>query len=323
MNRFLAVISYHFDKLEAGWESPRSRHIVADTLILSFIGALVMIEAQRRALLPPALASILPTNHFYAIDFTLQLVQIVGLVGIIFGLARSVSNTVGKQLEILSLILLRGAFRELTAFDEPMTWAKAMPTILPIMALATGALVMFVILHFYYRVQRHQTIADDFQHLAGFVATKKVVAIGLMLAFISIAIYTVAQYLSAGRTILFFGDCYTVLIFSDVLLVFVSMHYSSTYHVVFRNTGFAIATVLIRVAVIAPAPFNALIGIGSALFALGITIAYNAFASPPAGGVAPVAAALDTTHAIVALAPLSKAAKAHHPEQREAVNPKP
>jgi len=63
-----------------------------------------------------------------------------------------------------------------------------------------------------------------------------------------------------------------------VLVVLVSLRYSSTYHVVFRNSGFAIATVLIRLALIAPAPINALLGVSSALFALGLTVAYNAFA---------------------------------------------
>ncbi len=283
MNRIFTVTSRVFDRLESAWESPRGRHLVADMLIISFIGALLVIEVRRRALLSPALLDILPTNHFYAVDFTLQLVQIVGLAGIIFGLARSVANTVGKQLEILSLILLRGAFRELTAFDEPITWSKAQPTILPIMALAGGALVIFVILRIYYRVQRHQGVIDDFHNLAGFVAMKKLIALGLLLAFMLIGLYTLQQYIMVGRAVSFFGDCYTVLIFFDVLLVFVSMHHSSTYHVVFRNTGFAVATVLIRVAVIAPAPFNAMIGVGSTLFALGLTLAYNTFASSLAG----------------------------------------
>ncbi|MEI6778234.1 MAG: hypothetical protein WCK70_15150 [Chloroflexales bacterium] len=286
MNRLLPVSSRMFDRLESEWDSPRMRHLIADMLIFSFVGVLLVIEARRWAFLPPSLLAIVPTNHFYAVDFTLQLVQIVGLAGIVFGLARSVANTVGKQLEILSLILLRGAFRELTAFDEPITWSKAQPTILPIIALAGGALVMFVILRFYYRVQQHQGVKDDFYNLAGFVAMKKLIALGLLLAFFAIGLYTVQQYLAVGRAVSFFSDCYTILIFLDVLLVFVSMHHSSTYHVVFRNTGFAVATVLIRVAVIAPAPFNAMIGVGSALFAVGLTLAYNAFSSTIAGAVA-------------------------------------
>jgi len=36
------------------------------------------------------------------------------------------------------------------------------------------------------------------------------------------------------------------------------------------------------VAVIAPAPMNALVGIGSTLFALGLTLAYNTYAPTPA-----------------------------------------
>jgi len=34
---------------------------------------------------------------------------------------------------------------------------------------------------------------------------------------------------------------YTVLVFSDVLLVLVSLRYSSGYPVLFRNSGFAVA----------------------------------------------------------------------------------
>lgn len=280
MKPFLVWLSRLFDALEAGWESPRGRHLVADTLIISFVGALLVIEARRRNLLPAGLSALLPTNHFYAVDFTLQLVQIFGLAGIIFGIARSVANAVGKQLEILSLILLRGAFKQFTAFDEPMTWAKAEPTIQPMLILATGALGMFFLLRIYYQAQHHPVISDDTQNLAGFIRTKKAIALGLLSSFLLIGIYTIEQYLVVDRDVSFFGDCYTVLIFADVLLVFVSMHYSSTYHIVFRNTGFAIATVLIRVAVIAPPPFNALVGISSTLFALGLTLAYNAFAAP-------------------------------------------
>ena len=57
------------------------------------------------------------------------------------------------------------------------------------------------------------------------------------------------------------------------------MRYTATYAVVFRNSGFAIATVLIRLALIAPPPINVGLGMGAALFALGLTVAYNTFAS--------------------------------------------
>jgi hypothetical protein len=62
-----------------------------------------------------------------------------------------------------------------------------------------------------------------------------------------------------------------------VLLVLVALCYSSSYHVVFRNSGFAAATVIIRLALTAPRYVNVLLGLGAAVFAVGLSLAYNTF----------------------------------------------
>jgi hypothetical protein len=56
------------------------------------------------------------------------------------------------------------------------------------------------------------------------------------------------------------------------------MRYSSSYHVVFRNSGLAVSTVLLRMGLSAPPYFNVMLGILATLFALGLTLAYNRFA---------------------------------------------
>jgi len=75
----------------------------------------------------------------------------------------------------------------------------------------------------------------------------------------------------------FFKTFYTVLIFSDVLIVLISLRYTATYHVVFRNSGFALATVTLRIALAAPVYINVLLGIAASAFILGLTYAYNTF----------------------------------------------
>jgi hypothetical protein len=67
-------------------------------------------------------------------------------------------------------------------------------------------------------------------------------------------------------------------VFADVLMVLMSLRYSSAYHVVFRNSGLAVATVLLRLALAAPAYWSALLGLAAALFALGLAVACNRFA---------------------------------------------
>jgi hypothetical protein len=277
MNQPARAINQLFDTLESRWESQRGQRLVANGLIVSFVIAFLVIEFSRQGWLSGWLATLIPTNHFYAVDFTFKLLLVWELAGLIFGLAHSVANSVGKQIEILSLILLRETFKEFTNFDEPIAWEQVQPALIPIVAEALGALVIFVLVGFYYRVQRHRPLTDNTQGRASFVTTKKFIALGLLVAFLALGLYSIQQYFLARRNVAFFENCYTVLIFADVLLVFVALRYASTYVIVFRNSGFTIATVLIRLALIAPPPFNALLGIGSALFALGLTVAYNRF----------------------------------------------
>ena len=99
------------------------------------------------------------------------------------------------------------------------------------------------------------------------------------LALVVIAAVDLRRALAGEPTFSIFAGFYTVLIFSDVLIVLVSLRFSTTYAVFFRNSGFTVATVFIRLALAAAPPWNAALGVGSALFALGLTMAYNRF--PP------------------------------------------
>jgi len=75
----------------------------------------------------------------------------------------------------------------------------------------------------------------------------------------------------------FFESFHTVLIFSDVLILLISLRYSTNSAVVFRNAGFAASTVIIRVALTAPPYISVLLGIAAMAFALALSLAYRAF----------------------------------------------
>jgi hypothetical protein len=267
-----------FDRLERRWGSARSLHVSATLLVMTFVAALVIIELNRQGCWPHSISSRLPTNHFHAVDLALALLLVFEVIGLVFTLAKSVSASVGKQFEILSLILVRQSFKELTAFAEPIAWAQVKGSITDMLSVAFGALLIFVVLGFYYRLQRHQPITIDTQDRWSFVAIKKLIALALFVSFAVIAASDLTRHARAMPVYPFFETFYTVLIFSDVLIVLISLRYSSTYRVVFRNSGFAVATVFLRLALTAPHWLKAVLGLAAAFFALGLTVAYNAFA---------------------------------------------
>lgn len=276
----LRLVTRAFDALEARWESQRSLHLLGSLLVAVFLGALALIELNRHGLLGAVLgeplAHALPLSHFRAVELALTLLLVFEVMGLVFTLARSVSSSVGKQFEILSLILVRQSFKEFGSFAEPVAWAAVREAVPGMLAEAFGALVIFVILGAYERIQRHRPITADSQEQWSFVAIKKLIAL-MLFAVLGIIGGGDLWRLATGRQVFpFFETFYTVLIFNDVLLVLLSLRYSSTYRVVFRNSGFAVATVFLRLALTAPHALKAALGVVAALFALGLSAAYNA-----------------------------------------------
>ena len=70
---------------------------------------------------------------------------------------------------------------------------------------------------------------------------------------------------------------YTILIFSDILLVLIAQSFLPEFPAVFRNSGYALATLLIRLSLTAPAYYNVLIGLSSVVLAVLLTLVYNKF----------------------------------------------
>jgi len=77
------------------------------------------------------------------------------------------------------------------------------------------------------------------------------------------------------HTFNFFHFFFTFLIFNDILLVLISMRYSNSYRILFRNSGYALATINMRLALELNHPYNVILGVSAAIFVLGLVIAYN------------------------------------------------
>jgi len=183
----------------------------------------------------------------------------------------------GKQFEILSLILLRQSFKEFVHFTEPIEWTQVAEFVPVMLSDALGAGLVFGLLRLFYALQKHRPITLDAAEAAKFVTTKKFLALFLLTTFAAIAVHDGWRWLRGVETYPFFEVFYTVLIFSDILLVLISLRYNSTYSVVFRNSGFAVATVLIRLALTAPPFYNVGLGVAAAILSLGLAYIYNNF----------------------------------------------
>ncbi len=282
MDYVMIRAGFLFDWIELHLESKQGLKFFATLLVSFFVAAIVVIELNRRQLVPEPFASHFSLSHLAAIEQAFNLLLGLEVVSLILSLSHSVTKSVGKQFEILSLILLRDTFKEFSRFGEPLAWAEIAPALESIVASALGALLIFVVLGFFYKAQRSHPISADEKIRSHFILAKKMIALLLLFSFVGICLVDLWGYFAHGLPENAFASFYTLLVFSDVLVVLISLRYSAQYQVSFRNSGYAVATVLIRLALIAPITLGAVIGVGTTLFALGISLAYNAFVPKPA-----------------------------------------
>ena len=274
MHPIYDTATFVFDPLHRLWEHRRMRRMFGMSFLAAFFLGLIFIQCNRSGLLPPQLAAIAPTNHFYAVQLAFTLVLVEEVIDLVFALPCSVSDSVGKQLEILALILLRNSFKELVHFPEPIHFTSLEP-VLRITSYGLGALCLFVILGFYFKALQHQPTLKRGVDRYRFVSLKKGLSLVLLAIFLVSAVYDGWLTMTGGKPYSFFETFFTALIFTDILIVLMYQQFVPAFHAVFRNSGYALATLFMRIALAAPVYYDTAIGVGAGLFALLLTLAYN------------------------------------------------
>ena len=267
-----------YDPLHVYWERPSTQRKVAVGFIASFLLSLCVIELNRQGVLPPPLAQLVPMSHFHAVNLAFNLVLGLEILGLIFVLPSSVSSSLGKQFEILCLIFIANAFMELINFSEPINVAGNEQPLQYILAFSLGGLVVFALLGLYYRIQRHKETLRSGVDRYHFVSAKKLVALCLLAGFAGLGLDSLWSIFLGQKRYEFFASFYTMLIFCDILIVLISLRYMPAFHAVFRNSGYTLCTLIIRLSMTAPPYVAVALGVSAAVLAVCLTLAYNAFA---------------------------------------------
>ncbi len=276
-DRFLKISFTTFDKISKRFESPSGFNFISSGLAIIFIVSLFLAFINLNFRLPENIASYLPRSYFFSVEITFKILLAVEIIEMVFILAHSVSDSIAKQFEILSLILLRQAFKEFSNIDLPIDVSEIIQPVTFILSDIFGALFIFAGVLIFKKMQKHRIITSGDEDSYKFTALKKALALFMLAAFIIIGIYDVFLYIEGAKQFQFFTMFYSVLIFTDILIVIISLRYSHLYCVVFRNTGFAVATILIRFALSLPRFYDAAMGIISVIFVILISFVYNKF----------------------------------------------
>ena len=127
----------------------------------------------------------------------------------------------------------------------------------------------------FYRAQKHVQITNSPQEQLNFIMLKKIVASILLIVFLILGIYGITNFFRTNQFQSLFNLYYTILIFTDIFILIISLRYSNLYIHLFRSSSFALATVILRLSLSAPKYFNVLLSVTAGLFVLLVANVYN------------------------------------------------
>jgi len=261
-------------------------------LILAAVGfvlhlMLIFLKGQGIVFFSPLYPELLndPISAIYT-PFSLILVYEIYLL--LFYLPRSFTSCVSKQFEIISLIVIRKIFKDIPQMDLADNWMNSAHNLELVVDLL-GFLFLFLLIFLFNRSkQRLPKLSIEDPKLIQFIASKKTVSVALFGVLGVMLISTLGNWVLdvfsqqpvTNINSLFFNQFFTLLILADVVILLISFRYTEEYSKLIRNTGFIIATILIRLSFSAEGFLSMILILTGVSFALMILKIYNAMEHP-------------------------------------------
>ena len=203
---------------------------------------------------------------------------------LIYYIPRSFTTAVGKQYEIISLIVIRKIFGDIPLIDLNENWIENSDNLQLIYDLL-GILIIFFLIYLFRKTKDNLPVKSVSEKLDRFIASKKLVSVILLPILVVICLISLFSWYNGvfitnsfdeNLNYLFFNEFFTLLILVDVFILLLSFQYTERYSQLIRNTGFIISTILLRLSFAVSGLTSILLIISGIIFGLLILLIYNA-----------------------------------------------
>jgi hypothetical protein len=290
-NKYFEVI---YRKLLSDKTQKRGERIILVIAIASFLVHLAIIYLVDFGIISVSKPSGLLKNPIAAIYTPFSFILVYEVYLLIYYLPKSFTTYISKQYEIISLIIIRRLFKDLSALSLSSDWFKIKYDLQFTYDLVASVLLYFLIFQFYIQSKkRFITDANDdlkVEGIASFIKIKKVLAASLVPVIVILASYSFTNWIlgtfnsstdadASFKDInnIFFEQFFTILIIADVFLLLFSFFHTDEFHKVIRNSGFIISTILIRLSFSVSGLLNTVLIISAIIFGLLILMIHNKF----------------------------------------------
>lgn len=266
----------YFDKVCSNHSIRRIELMILRIAVLSFIVHLAIIYIGNTY----QYFGSIQHNYLKAIYTPFSFILFYEVLLLIVIIPQSISEFIGKQFEVITLITLRGFFHDIADFNFKNSFEITNTELISLAYDLIASLLMLGLTVIYYKVYQKNNKIDNVNELTNFINIKKLVSIGMIFILLILSIGSFYQWLKEMMIALkidnnypdpntvFYTDFFTIMIFVDVMLLLISFIYHFSFFTIFRNASFIITTILIRMSLTIEKPLNHLIVLAGFLFAI-------------------------------------------------------
>jgi len=294
MAKTAAVFNTIFAKLLSEEARKKSELVIVIIAIASFLLHLLLIFLVDLKVVAFDGYKELFNNPIAAIYTPFSFILIYEVYLLIYYLPKSTTTYIGKQYEIMTLIVIRRIFKDLSRLQLTPDWFKV-PSDLLLTYDLIATMILFLLILLFYRLNRKSETNSEAPikvspEIAQFIKMKTLIARCLVPIFVMLAFYSLGQWIydsffSANQNVasiqdvnkIFFDTCFTILILTDVLLLLISFLHTDKFNTVIRNSGFIISTILIKLSFGIEGLLNIILIVVAVLFGVIILAIHNQF----------------------------------------------
>lgn len=276
---------------------PRPRAVFRRAIVYLALGGLGvhagLVFLARTLDVPPPLIAAVGTNYLSALYTPFSFVLFYEVLLLILSIPESTTQSIGKQYEILSLIVIRNVFKDIAEFESMTDLSDHIEEFGAVLLDMGGGLLMFLLVAVFYhvaaRIPRHVGRQPNRrERVEAFIGWKKVIALLLTALLFGLATFNLADWcievssvarFAAPPTIdvrtIFYIDLFTVMIFADAIILILSLLLAGHYELVFRNAAFVVSTILLRFSLAVEKPYDVVLGLLAIAFGTLVLLTYR------------------------------------------------
>jgi hypothetical protein len=272
----------------------RIERVFLTVAIVSFLAHLAAIVLVSSGIIVTDLPVTMLSDPISALYTPFSFILVYEVYLLIYYLPKSLSTYINKQYEIILLIIMRRLFKDLANLNISAEWFTLKYDLQFTYDLASTLLLFYLIYIFSTQSRlRFTSLGEQAQLTSGtqtYTRIKSVIASGLVPVVFLLATYSLVAWLMGVMTVgtspatsfqdingVFFKQFFTLLVVVDVVLLLVSFYHTDKFHVIIRNSGFVISTILIRLSFNVEGVMNNILVVAAVIFGLCILLIYNKY----------------------------------------------